>query len=446
MNSQKTILKNLQKRFPWQENFLATAEEVSRDIVPYMESINATEEDYRLLERMLEPERVISFKVVWEDDAGNTQMNRGYRVQFNSARGPYKGGLRFDPSVNLDVLKFLALEQTFKNALTGLPLGSGKGGADFDPRDRSDAEIKRFCQAFVTELYRYIGEQTDVPAGDIGVSGREIGYMYGQYKRIANKHTGILTGKGPEFGGSCGRIEATGYGVVYLAEHVLQSIGESLEGKTAVVSGAGNVASHVAKKLIDKGTKVLTLSEKDGYAYTQNGITSEQLQTIIDGKDERKQLSEIVENIEGLEFVSDKKPWREVKADLYFPSATQNELDADDAKAIVDSGAVMLCEAANMPSTNDAVEALQKSEVIFVPAKAANAGGVAVSGLEMAQNAGHDAWTTDKVDERLQIIMKQIFETMRTYGEDKDGKIDYAKGANIGGFVKVFEAMKGLGW
>jgi len=433
------------KRFPWQENFLATLEEISHDIFPYLQSIDATEKDYALIERMFEPERIISFKVVWENDKGEIEVNRGYRVQFNSARGPYKGGLRFDPSVNVDILKFLALEQTFKNSLTGLPLGSGKGGADFDPKGRSDSEIKRFCQAFIIELYRYIGAETDVPAGDIGVGGREIGYMYGQYKRIANQHTGILTGKGPEFGGSCGRVEATGYGVVYLAEHVLKDAGHELTDKTAVVSGAGNVATHVAEKLIEKGAKVLTLSEREGYVYAENGITKDQLKKIKKAKEKRKDLQDVASDI-GLEFVTDRKPWQHVTAQLYFPCATQNEITTDDAQAIVANKALLLCEGANMPSTNDAVAVIQDSETVFVPAKAANAGGVAVSGLEMSQNASHISWTNEDVDEQLQMIMKNIFRTMKRHGENEDGTVDYARGANVGGFVKVFNAMKGLGW
>ena len=439
--NQNKFTEYFSEKYPDQKVFNQTVEEISKDVFQYAEENNFSEQDFGLIQRMFEPERIISFKVVWENDKGESQFNTGHRVQFNSSRGPYKGGLRFDKTVNLDILKFLALEQTFKNALTGLPLGSGKGGSDFDPKGKSDNEIKRFCKAFITELYRYIGAETDVPAGDMGVGSKEIGYMYGQYKKIQNRHTGILTGKGPEFGGSCGRTEATGYGVVYLAEHILKDAGHEMSGNKAVVSGAGNVASHVAEKLIQKGAIVLTLSEREGYLYKDAGFTLEDIDALKDAKEERMSLEDFAKK-NSMEFKPG-KVWGE-KADLYFPSATQNEINEDDAKNIVESEAILLCEGANMPSSNEAVEIFQNSDVIFVPGKAANAGGVAVSGLEMNQNAAHDSWTKSAVEERLQLIMKNIFDTMKKYGGEE--KTDYLRGANVGGFVKVFNAMRSLGW
>lgn len=440
--SKKSFTDYFLEKYPDQKVFNQTVAEISNDVFEYTEKNDFSDDDYELIKRMFEPERIISFKVVWENDDGKIEYNTGYRVQFNSARGPYKGGLRFDPSVNLDILKFLALEQTFKNALTGLPLGSGKGGSDFNPKGKSDNEIKRFCKSFITELYRYIGAETDVPAGDIGVGAKEIGYMYGQYKKIQNMHTGILTGKGPEFGGSCGRTEATGYGVVYLAEHVLNNVDKKIEGTVSIVSGSGNVATHVAEKLIEKGGVVKTLSDREGYIFSEEGLSQEDVDKIKEAKANKQSLKDFASET-GMVF-KEGKVWGE-KGELYFPSATQNEIDEDDANKVVENGAILVCEGANMPSTNDAVEIFQGSDIMFVPGKAANAGGVAVSGLEMNQNAAHDSWTKEQVEERLQKIMENIFETMQKYGKEGE-KIDYLKGANVGGFIKVFNAMRSLGW
>ena len=438
------ILERYKEKFPHQPIFIQTLTEFLESAGPYLESENATDDDYRRLERLLMPERIITFRVTWEDDKGVLQHNTGYRVQFNAALGPYKGGLRFDPSVNEDIqFKFLGFEQIFKNSLTGLPLGAGKGGSDFDPKGKSDNEIRAFCRAFMTELYRHIGIETDVPAGDIGVGGREIGYLYGMYKQIANRAEGVLTGKGVTFGGSCGRTEATGYGVVYFAAEMLATKGEVLNGKSAVVSGSGNVATYAAHKLIHEGATVLTLSDRHGYLHKEDGFTSEDVDTIIAGKVARTPLSEM--NIAGANF-HEGAPWQGVKADLYFPCATQNEIDGEAAAAIVTHGALLVAEGANMPSDLDALKAFQEADLLFGPAKAVNAGGVAVSGLEMAQNASHHPWKCEDVDTELREIMKNIHATCVEYGKQADGSVNYIDGANIGGFKRVFTAMKELGW
>ncbi|MCR4285456.1 MAG: NADP-specific glutamate dehydrogenase [Candidatus Kaiserbacteria bacterium] len=423
--------------------FKEAVTEFLESIFPFLEQYGPDEEVYMRLERLLEPERTITFKVVWENDEGILQVNRGYRVQFNSALGPYKGGLRFDPSVTEDVLKFLGFEQIFKNSLTGLPLGGGKGGSDFDPKGKTDNEIRRFCVAFMTELSRYIGANTDVPAGDIGVGAREIGYLYGAYKRLQNRVDGTLTGKGTGYGGSFIRTEATGYGAVYFIKEMLAHVGKNIEGMRAVISGSGNVATHVAEKLIAEGALPLTLSDRDGYIYAEEGL----LQEIVDAVKVLKEKKGSLKDLplpHGCVYCLG-TPWKAIKAQLFIPSATQNEIDEDNAQAIVANGAVLVAEGANMPSTLDAVKVFKESGILFGPAKAVNAGGVAVSGLEMNQNASHTQWTTDEVDAELRMIMKRIHDTCVRYGS-VGSRVDYVNGANIGGFVRVFEAMKQLGW
>jgi len=441
--SSKILLQNVKQKYPHQPIFIQTVTEFIESVGPYLESVNATEEDYVRLEGLLIPERIITFRVGWTDDTQKMQYNTGYRVQFNSALGPYKGGLRLDPSVNEDILKFLGFEQIFKNALTGLPLGAGKGGSDFNPKGKSDTEIRSFSRAFMTELYRHIGIETDVPAGDIGVGAREIGYLYGMYKQIANRDEGVLTGKHVLFGGSQGRTEATGYGAVYFAAEMLATTNEKLEGKTAVISGSGNVALYAARKLVQEGVLVKTLSDRGGYVVKEEGLTLDDINHIELEKSTRKSLSEI--QIDGATY-DEGSPWEAVKAQLYFPCATQNEINGKQAQAIVDHGAILVAEGANMPSDLDALGIFREAQLLFGPAKAVNAGGVAVSGLEMAQNASHLPWTAEAVDEKLREIMKHIHATCLQYGTQEDGSVDYIDGANIGGFVRVFEAMKGLGW
>ena len=441
--STEKLLKIIKDRHEDQPTFIQAVSELLESIESCLESWDASEDDYHLLERMLVPERIVTFRVTWQDDNGKLQYNTGYRVQYNSALGPYKGGLRFDPSVNLDVLKFLGFEQIFKNALTGLPLGAGKGGSDFNPKGRSDNEIRSFCRAFMTELHRHVGLETDVPAGDIGVGGKEIGYLYGMYKQITNRSEGVLTGKGTDLNGSRGRTEATGYGAVYFAEAMLATKDEKLESKTAVISGAGNVATYAARKLIDEGAKVLTLSDRGGYLLKESGLTKSDIEAIEAGKKSHQSLSDI--SVTGASYHED-KPWREVKADLYLPCATQNEIDGEDAKAIVESGALLVAEGANMPSNDEAHKIFRESNILFGPGKAVNAGGVAVSGLEMAQNAGHHPWKYEEIDNELREIMCKIHDTCVKYGEKENGAVDYVDGANIGGFVRVFNAMKALGW
>jgi glutamate dehydrogenase (NADP+) len=411
-------------------------------IIPYMQSVGATEADYALLERLTMPDRIITFKVVWEDDKGALQHNTGYRVQFNAALGPYKGGLRFDPSVSIDVLSFLGFEQIFKNALTGLPMGGGKGGSDFNPKGKSDAEIRRFSVAFMHELSRYIGAETDVPAGDIGVGGREIGYMYGAYKKLMNRTDGTLTGKGVGYGGSHIRTEATGYGAVYFIQEMLRHAGKDMVGMRGVISGSGNVATHVAEKMLYEGAVPLTLSDREGYVYASHGLTHEYIDAVKKHKAGQGALKDMTLP-SGVTY-HEGTVW-EVEGDIYVPSATQHEIDVADAERIVAHGAVLVAEAANMPTTLQAVEVFQKAGALFGPAKAVNAGGVAVSGLEMSQNAMHLQWRRKEVDERLQEIMKEIHKTCVQYGEKERG-VDYVKGANIGGFVRVFDAMKSLGF
>ena len=400
----------------------------------------------RILERIVEPDRAISFKVEWEDDSGNIRVNRGYRVQFNNALGPYKGGLRFHSSVTAGTMKFLAFEQTFKNALTTLPMGGGKGGSDFSPKGRSDAEILRFCRSFMTELYKYIGPDTDVPAGDIGVGAREIGYLYGQYKRIAGENTGVLTGKGLGWGGSLVRPEATGYGTMYFAENMLHDAGDDIAGKRIAVSGFGNVAWGAAVKASQLGAKVVTISGPDGYVYDKDGVSTPEkwaymLQLRASNNDVVKPYAERF----GAEFFPGRKPW-EVPVDLAFPCAIQNELGIEDARMLIGNGVKAVVETSNMGCTNEASEALRKARIAFVPGKAANAGGVAVSGLEMSQNAMHLHWTAEEVDSRLRSIMKSIHDECIRYGREGDGYIDYVKGANIAGFIKVADAMCQLGY
>ena len=432
------------KKNPNESEFMQAVHEVAETVIPFIEG-NKKYQNKMLLERMVEPERVIMFRVVWADDAGNTHVNRGYRIQMNSAIGPYKGGIRFHPSVNLSILKFLAFEQTFKNSLTTLPMGGGKGGADFDPKGKSDNEIMRFCQSFMTELSKHIGGDTDVPAGDIGVGGREVGYMFGQYKRLKNEFTGVLTGKGISFGGSLIRPEATGYGDVYFAQSMLATKGQSFEGKTVVVSGSGNVAQYAAQKATELGGKVVAMSDSSGYIYDADGIDAEKLAHVMVIKNElRGRIGDYVTKYPNAKFVAGKRPW-EVKCDVALPCATQNELNEEEAKMLVANGCICVAEGANMPSTPEAVLVFQNAKILFAPGKASNAGGVATSGLEMSQNSLRLSWTSEEVDERLKVIMLDIHASCVKYGSDGNGYIDYVKGANIAGFVKVADAMLAQG-
>ena len=432
------------KRNPNEPEFMQAVKEVAETVIPFIEK-NTKYQGKMLLERMVEAERVIMFRVVWLDDAGNTQVNRGYRIQMNSAIGPYKGGIRFHPSVNLSILKFLAFEQTFKNSLTTLPMGGGKGGADFDPKGKSDNEIMKFCQSFMTELSKHIGADTDVPAGDIGVGGREVGYMFGQYKRLRNEFTGVLTGKGISFGGSLIRPEATGYGDVYFAQSMLQTKGNSFAGKTVVISGSGNVAQYAAEKVTQLGGKVVTLSDSAGYIYDETGIDAEKLAYIMEIKNVNYgRISDYLNKYPNAKYVADKRPW-EVKCEIALPCATQNELNEDEAKVLVANGCICVAEGANMPSTPEAVTVFQNAKILFAPGKASNAGGVATSGLEMSQNSLRLSWTSEEVDQRLKNIMTNIHEACVKYGSDGNGYVDYVKGANIAGFVKVADAMLGQG-
>jgi glutamate dehydrogenase (NADP+) len=440
----KSFLEVVEKRNPNEPEFLQAVHEVAETVIPFIEE-NKKYQNKMLLERMVESERIITFRVVWLDDAGIIQVNRGYRIQMNSAIGPYKGGLRFHPSVNLSILKFLAFEQTFKNSLTTLPLGGGKGGADFDPKGKSENEIMKFCQAFMTELYRHIGPNLDVPAGDIGVGGREVGYMFGQYKRIQNEFTGILTGKGPSFGGSRMRPEATGYGNVYFAQSMLQTKGDTLLGKTISISGSGNVAQFSAEKATELGAKVVTMSDSGGYIYDADGINAEKLAYIQEIKNvNHGRISDYLNKYPNAKFVAGKRPW-EVKADIALPCATQNELNKEEAEMLIANGCICVSEGANMPSTPEAVTAFQKAKILFAPGKASNAGGVATSGLEMSQNSIRMGWTSEEVDEKLKQIMLDIHASCVQYGADGEGHIDYVKGANIAGFVKVADAMLAQG-
>lgn len=437
------FVESVAKRNPNEPEFIQAVHEVAETVIPFIEK-NKKYQGQMLLERMVEAERIITFRVCWTDDAGNTQVNRGYRIQMNSAIGPYKGGLRFHPSVNLSILKFLAFEQTFKNSLTTLPMGGGKGGSDFDPKGKSDNEVMRFCQAFMTELSKHIGADTDVPAGDIGVGGREVGYMFGQYKRLRNEFTGVLTGKGIPFGGSLIRPEATGYGCVYFAESMLGTKGDSFKGKAVAISGSGNVAQYAAEKATELGGKVVTLSDSSGYIYDADGIDAEKLAHVMYIKNElRGRISEYTKKYPNAKFVEGKRPW-EVKCDVALPCATQNELNGDEAKALVANGCKCVAEGANMPSTPEAVTEFQSAKILFAPGKASNAGGVATSGLEMSQNSLRLSWTREEVDQRLKGIMLNIHSACVQYGTEGD-YIDYVKGANIAGFVKVADAMLAQG-
>ena len=432
------------KRNNHEPEFLQAVQEVAETVIPYIAN-NDIYSGKNILLRMVEPERLISFRVSWVDDAGEIQVNRGYRIQMNSAIGPYKGGLRFHPSVNASILKFLAFEQVFKNSLTTLPMGGGKGGSDFDPKGKSDNEIMRFCHAFMSELYRHIGHNTDVPAGDIGVGSREIGFMFGMYKKLNNAFTGVLTGKGASWGGSLIRPEATGYGTVYFAQNMLLRKDDSFEGKKVVISGSGNVAQYAAEKAIELGATVLTLSDSQGYIHDADGIDSEKLKHVMFIKNEKRgRISEYVAKYPKAKFIEGERPWS-VKCDIALPCATQNELNGDEAKALIANGCMCVSEGANMPSTPEAIHEFQKSKILFAPGKASNAGGVATSGLEMSQNSLRLSWSRKEVDDKLKDIMEDIHDSCVEYGENEDGTIDYIKGANIAGFVKVADAMLAQG-
>lgn len=424
--------------------FLQAVQEVAETVIPYIVKHDIYHGKNILL-RMVEPERLISFRVSWVDDSGEIQVNRGYRIQMNSAIGPYKGGLRFHPTVNASILKFLAFEQVFKNSLTTLPMGGGKGGSDFDPKEKSDNEIMRFCHAFMTELYRHIGHNTDVPAGDIGVGAREIGFMFGMYKKLNNTFTGVLTGKGQSWGGSLIRPEATGYGTVYFAESMLSTQNDSFKGKNVVISGSGNVAQYAAEKAIELGAKVLTFSDSGGYIHDEDGIDIDKLKYVMHLKNEKRgRISEYVDKYPNAEYFAGKRPWS-VKCDIALPCATQNELNGEEANQLVDNGCICVSEGANMPSTPEAIHEFQNAKILFAPGKASNAGGVATSGLEMSQNSLRLSWTRKEVDERLKDIMKDIHDSCVKYGKSEDGSVDYIKGANIAGFVKVADAMLAQG-
>ena len=438
------FLAEVQARNSHEPEFLQAVREVAESLIPYIAQ-HKLYSGKNILLRMVEPERLISFRVSWVDDAGEIQVNRGYRVQMNSAIGPYKGGLRFHPSVNASILKFLAFEQVFKNALTTLPMGGGKGGSDFDPKGKSDDEIMRFCQSFMSELFRHIGQFTDVPAGDIGVGAREVGFMFGTYKKLKNEFTGVLTGKGPTWGGSLIRPESTGYGTVYFAQNMLKLKNETLEGKHIVISGSGNVAQYATEKAIEFGAKVLTLSDSGGYIIDEDGIDTEKLNFIMHLKNvKRGRISEYVDEYPNAEYFSGERPWS-VKCDIALPCATQNELNGEEARQLVKNGCICVVEGANMPSTPEAISEFQKAKLLFAPGKASNAGGVATSGLEMSQNSLRLSWSREEVDTRLKDIMEAIHDSCVRYGKNEDGSIDYIKGANIAGFVKIADAMLAQG-
>ncbi|PYB97204.1 NADP-specific glutamate dehydrogenase [Pseudomonas atacamensis] len=442
IESVESFLARLKKRDPDQPEFHQAVEEVLRSLWPFLEA-NPHYLTSGILERICEPERALVFRVSWVDDQGKVQVNRGFRIQMNSAIGPYKGGLRFHPSVNLGVLKFLAFEQTFKNSLTSLPMGGGKGGSDFDPKGKSDAEVMRFCQAFMSELYRHIGADVDVPAGDIGVGAREIGFLFGQYKRLSNQFTSVLTGKGMTYGGSLIRPEATGFGCVYFAEEMLKRRGQSVEGKRVAISGSGNVAQYAARKVMDLGGKVISLSDSEGTLYCEAGLSEEQWLALLELKNvKRGRISELA-SAHGLEFRAGQHPWS-LACDIALPCATQNELDAEAARTLLRNGCVCVAEGANMPTTLAAVDIFIEAGILFAPGKASNAGGVAVSGLEMSQNAMRLLWTAGEVDSKLHAIMQSIHHACVHYGED-NGQVNYVKGANIAGFVKVADAMLAQG-
>ncbi|WP_218132911.1 NADP-specific glutamate dehydrogenase [Dyadobacter soli] len=443
MTSVQSFMARIIDRNPGENEFHQAVHEVAETIIPFVQD-KPHYQNAKILERIAEPERIIIFRVPWMNDRGEVEINRGYRVQMNSAIGPYKGGLRFHPSVNLSTLKFLAFEQIFKNSLTQLPMGGGKGGADFDPKGRSDREVMAFCQSFMTELFRHISSDNDVPAGDIGVGAREIGFLFGQYKRLKNEFTGVLTGKGASYGGSLIRPEATGYGVVYFVEQMLAQRHDSIKGKRVVVSGSGNVAQYTLEKCIELGAKVVTLSDSSGYIYDEKGIDAEKFAYIMHLKNEaRGRISSYADKF-GCEFIPGKKPW-EVPCDIALPNATQNELDGDDARLLVKNGCFCVAEGANMPCTPEAIEVFESNDVLYAPGKAANAGGVAVSGLEMSQNSLRLSWTREEVDKKLQEIMFNIHATCLRYGHTGDGRMSYMQGANIGGFVRVADAMLAQG-
>lgn len=440
----RTFMDEVKSRNGHEPEFIQAVQEVAETVIPYI----AQHEIYNgknILLRMVEPERLISFRVAWVDDEGEIHVNRGYRIQMNSAIGPYKGGLRFHPTVNASILKFLAFEQVFKNSLTTLPMGGGKGGSDFDPKGKSDDEVMRFCHAFMTELCRHIGPNTDVPAGDIGVGSREIGYLFGMYKKIRNEFTGVLTGKGLSWGGSKIRPEATGYGTVYFAQNMLQTKGQDIAGKDVVVSGSGNVAQYAAEKVLQLGGRVLTLSDSGGFIYDPKGIDADKLAYVMDLKNNRRgRISEYVSKYPGAEYHKGKTPWG-IKCEVALPCATQNELDGEDASTLIANGCICVAEGANMPSTPEAIHAFHNAKLLFAPGKASNAGGVATSGLEMSQNSLRISWTREEVDERLKGIMEDIHESCIQYGMEENGYCNYVRGANIAGFVKVADAMLAQG-
>ncbi|MFH0759892.1 MAG: NADP-specific glutamate dehydrogenase [Bacteroidota bacterium] len=435
----KVIAKN-----PGEPEFHQAVLEVAESLIPFIEE-NPKYKVHKILERIAEPERVILFRVPWLDDKGETQVNRGFRIEMNSAIGPYKGGLRFHPTVNLGILKFLAFEQVLKNSLTTLPMGGGKGGSDFDPKGKSDNEVMKFCQSFMTELFRHIGPDTDVPAGDIGVGGREIGFMFGQYKRLKNEFTGVLTGKGIDWGGSLIRPEATGYGQVYFAAEMLKTRGMDFKGKICTVSGSGNVAQYATEKATELGGKVVTLSDSEGYIHDPKGIDKEKLAFVMNLKNvKRGRIKEYCDKYSEAQYFAGKRPWQ-VKCDIALPGATQNEINGDDAKLLIKNGCILVSEGANMPSTPEAIEVYIEKKILYGPGKAANAGGVATSGLEMSQNSMRMAWSREEVDSKLHNIMINIHKNCVKWGTESDGFINYVKGANIGGFVKVADAMLAQG-
>ena len=439
----ENFMATIKAKNPAEPEFHQAVMEVAESLIPYIEE-HPKYKYAKVLERIAEPERIIIFRVPWMNDKGEVEVNRGFRIEMNSAIGPYKGGLRFHPTVNLGILKFLAFEQVFKNSLTTLPMGGGKGGSDFDPKGKSDNEVMRFCQSFMTELFRHIGPNTDVPAGDIGVGGREIGYLFGQYKRLRNEFTGVLTGKGIQWGGSLIRPEATGYGSVYFAQEMLTNVGEDLEEKICTVSGSGNVAQFTTQKINELGGKVVTLSDSGGYIYDPAGIDDEKLAFVMELKNiKRGRIYDYAEKY-GVEYIEGERPWS-VKCDAAFPSATENEINLENAKTLISNGCKVISEGANMPSTPEAIEEYLKAKILYGPGKAANAGGVAVSGLEMTQNSMRLPWNREEVDNRLRRIMQNIHKTCLKYGKEDNGYVNYVKGANIGGFVKVADAMMAQG-
>ncbi len=440
----ETFMENIKAKNPGEKEFHQAVHEVVESLAPFIVE-NPQLQKMKILERIAEPERVIMFRVPWLDDKGEIQINKGYRVQMNSAIGPYKGGIRFHSSVNLSILKFLAFEQTFKNSLTTLPMGGGKGGSDFSPKGKSDNEVMKFCQSFMTELQRHIGADTDVPAGDIGVGAREVGFMYGQYKRLRNEFTGVLTGKGIGWGGSFIRPEATGYGTCYFADAMLKTQNDSFEGKTVVISGSGNVAQYAVQKATQLGAKVVTMSDSNGYIYDPDGIDADKLAYVMELKNViRGRIKEYAAKYPNAKYFEGQRPWG-VKCDIAMPCATQNELNGEEAKELVKNGCICVAEGANMPSTPEAIAVFQEAKILYAPGKAANAGGVATSGLEMSQNSLRLQWTPEEVDQRLHKIMTDIHATCVKYGKLEDGRVDYVKGANIGGFIKVANAMLAQG-